>query len=97
VYITTPELDKRRKENHPDRIVIGGKTLERNDVVAKRFGESERTVNRRDREGAPYLFIGNIKYRPQPDYDDFVLSGIVRRRPGLNRRKPGRAKSGAVA
>jgi hypothetical protein len=88
VSITTPEFDKRRKENHPERIVIGGKTLERNDVTAQRYGESERTANRRDREGAPYLFIGNIKYRPQPDYDEFVLATVVRRpRLGRGRRK----------
>jgi hypothetical protein len=84
MYITTPEFDKRRKQNHPERIVIGGKTLERNDVTAQRYGESERTANRRDRLGAPYIFIGNIKYRPQPDYDDFVLATVVRR-PRLGR------------
>jgi hypothetical protein len=78
---TTQRLDRRCKHNHPERIVVGGKTLERNDVVAQRYGESERSVNRRDLKGAPYIRIGNIKYRPQPDYDDFVLfEGITRRR-----------------
>jgi hypothetical protein len=89
---TQPWLDKRRKEAHPERIVVGGKTLERNDVVAKRYGESERSTNRRDRQGAPYLYVSNIKYRPQPDYDEFVLAGVVRRRPVLSRRRPVRSK-----
>jgi hypothetical protein len=91
---TQPPLDRRCKQAHPERIVIGGKTLERNDVVAKRYGESERSTNRRDRQGAPYIFISNIKYRPQPDYDEFILARIVRR-PRLGR--AGRAKSGARA
>jgi hypothetical protein len=34
-------------------------------------------VNRRDRLGAPYIFISNIKYRPQPDYDNFLLSRCI--------------------
>jgi hypothetical protein len=98
MYITTPELDKRRKQNHPERIVVGGRTLERNDVTAKRYGESERSTNRRDRQGAPYIFISNIKYRPQPDYDEFVLARIVRR-PSLGRARISKAKgdTGGVA
>jgi hypothetical protein len=74
-------LDSRCRKTHPERIVVGGKTLERNDVVARRYGESERSANRRDRKGAPYIFISNIKYRPQPDYDNFILSGIKQHTP----------------
>src|SRR5215831_17833768 len=69
--------DPRRRELHPERIVVGDKTLERNDVVAKRYGESERSVNRRDSKGAPYIFLSGIKYRPQPDYDNFLLSSCI--------------------
>ena len=75
---TTPQLlDPRRRDAHPERIVVGTKTLERNDVVAKRYGESERSVNRRDRLGAPYIFLSGIKYRPMPDYDNFLLSRCI--------------------
>ena len=74
-------LDKRLKQAHPERIKVGSKTFERNDVVAGKYGESERSVNRRDPHGAPYIFFGNIKYRPQPDYDDFILSGIKQHKP----------------
>jgi hypothetical protein len=92
---TQPPLDKRRREAHPECIDIGGKKLERNDIVAKRHGTSVRSTNRRDGEGAPYLFIGNVKYRPQPDYDDFILSGIVRR-PRLGRTHAHISKRGAA-
>jgi hypothetical protein len=74
-----PPIDKRCKEAHPERIEVGGKILERNDVAAKRWGESERSTNRRDRQGAPYIMIANIKYRPQPDYDNFRLESITKR------------------
>lgn len=69
--------DPRCRELHPERIVVGDKVLERNDVVAKRYGKSERSVNRRDRNGAPYIFLSGIKYRPQPDYDNFLLSRCI--------------------
>jgi hypothetical protein len=76
--VLEPErLDPRCRETHPERIVVGDKVLERNDVVAAKYGESERSVNRRDRLGAPYIFISNIKYRPQPDYDNFLLSRCI--------------------
>ena len=70
-------LDPRRKEAHPERIVVGGLTYERGDITARKYGESVRSQNRRDREGAPYQYFGNIKYRPEPHYDNF----IVRRHP----------------
>jgi hypothetical protein len=84
-------LDKRCREAHPEVLVISGKTLERNDFVAKKYTESERTVNRRDREGAPYIYISNIKYRPQPDYDDFLLANYIKvdkPEPAKRRRAP---------
>jgi hypothetical protein len=84
---TQAPLDRRCKQAHPERIVVGGKTLERNDIVAQKYGESERSVNRRDRKGAPYIRIGNIKYRPQPDYDAFVLEGIEQHKPEARARR----------
>jgi hypothetical protein len=83
--------DPRRRELHPERIVVGDKTLERNDLVARRYGESERSVNRRDRLGAPCIFISGIKYRPQPDYDNFLLSSCIQvHKPQPSRRRKAR-------
>jgi hypothetical protein len=41
-------LDKRARRAHPERIVIGSETLERNDVYAQRLSMSERSLNRGD-------------------------------------------------
>jgi hypothetical protein len=82
---TEKPLDKRRRETHPERITAGSTTFERNDVTAARFGVTERTLNEIDKQGAPYQYFGNIKYRPQPDFDAHVLSGVRRRRPHRTR------------
>src|SRR5215470_675751 len=58
---TEPRLDPRRREAHPERITVGNEVFVRNDIKAKELGESERSVNRGDRHGAPFLFIGGIK------------------------------------
>ena len=74
-------LDKRRREAHPERITVGSTTFERNDITAARLGETVRTMNKRDRNGAPFQYFGGIKYRPLPDYDEHILSGIRRHQP----------------
>ncbi len=80
--ISTQEpLDKRCREAHPERIVVGDETFARNDVLAKRYGVSERTLNRGDRDGAPFRFFGGVKYRPEERYDAFVLNGIQTQKP----------------
>jgi len=78
---TEQRLDPRRRELHPERVVIGDETFLRNDIQAKQLGCSERSVDRGDKLGAPYLFIGGIKYRPERRYADFVLSRIQIRKP----------------
>jgi hypothetical protein len=80
-----PQLDRRRREMHPEYILVGGETFERNDATARRYGVSERTVNRGDREGAPYAFVGAVKYRPKERYDAHILSRIVESRPESQR------------
>jgi hypothetical protein len=81
-------LDPRRREMHPARITVGGEVFIRNDIQAKELGVSERSVNRGDRLGAPYLFIGGIKYRPEGSYAAFILSTVqVRKQPSPKRRK----------
>ena len=74
-------LRLRRREEHPERIVVGDETFIRNDVLAREQGESERTLNRDDRRGAPFRFFGGVKYRPQRLYAEFVMSTVrVRKR-----------------
>jgi hypothetical protein len=53
--------------------------LVRNDLIAKQQGTSERTVNRGDADGAPYIYIGAVKYRPEKGYQGFLASRIQRR------------------
>lgn len=79
-------IDKRRKEAHPEIIVAGGITYERNDIAAKKYGESERSANRRDPDGAPRQYFGGVKYRPQLHYDNYVASTIQQGRPRAPRR-----------
>jgi hypothetical protein len=81
-------LDPRRRELHPERVVIGDETFIRNDVQAKQLGCSERSVDRGDKHGAPFLFIGGIKYRPERRYAAFIMSRIqVRPLPSKRQKK----------
>jgi len=75
-------LDKRRKEARPAYITVADECFERNDLTAKRYGGSERTVNRGDARGAPFRFFNGVKYRPVKRYDAFVLATVeTRKRP----------------
>jgi hypothetical protein len=74
-------LDPRRRELHPERLKIAGQEFIRNDVQAKELGISERSVDRGDKLGAPWLMIGNIKYRPVQGFADFLLSRVQTRKP----------------
>jgi len=78
-------LDPRRRELHPERVVVGDEVFIRNDVQAKQLGCSERSVDRGDKHGAPFLFIGGIKYRPEKRYAAFIMSRIQVRRPPSKR------------
>ena len=79
-------LDPRRKEAHPETIIVGDEVFDRNDISAAKLGESERSHNRRDRQGAPYLYFGNVKYRPRQRLAAHLLAGIQERRPEPPRR-----------
>jgi hypothetical protein len=85
--ITELRLDPRRREAHPERIVIGDEVFIRNDIQAKQLGTSERSVNRDDKHGAPYRFFGGVKYRPEKAYAEFILSSIETDKPPLQRHK----------
>jgi len=84
---TEQRLDPRRREAHPEQITVGGEVFVRNDIQAKQLGCSERSINRGDRDGAPYLFIGGCKYRPQQRYAAFLLNSIQTRQPRTGKRK----------
>jgi hypothetical protein len=87
--MTTPTqpLDKRDRRSHPERITIGGETVERNDICAQRLCMSERSLNRGDARGAPFVFLGGIKYRPVERHDAFILSSIQVRKPQPPKRR----------
>ena len=80
-------MDKRCRSVHPKRIVVGNKIFERDDVTAKRFGVSTRTQTRGDAQGAPYRFFGGVKYRPLPDYHNFIINGIETDKPPPSKRR----------
>jgi hypothetical protein len=67
------------KKARPRVTIVGGETCLRNDVKAKKQGHTERTLNRGDKYGAPYIYIGGVKYRPEERYDAWLLSRIQTR------------------
>jgi len=82
------ETKDRRRSARPERLVIGGEEMVRNDVVAQEQGASERAVNRGDAHGAPYILLYGVKYRPIGRYHDFLLKRIQsRNQPPLRRRR----------
>lgn len=64
------------REMRPEHITIAGEEFERNDVTARRYGTTERSVNRGDANGAPYLTLHGVKYRPTKRYDEFIRSKV---------------------
>ena len=84
---TRPTKDRRRSAR-PERIMIGTEEMVRNDVVARDEGACERSINRLDPLGAPYIYIAGVKYRPLARYHQFILAQIkVRNRPTKRRRR----------
>src|SRR6516162_6575677 len=73
---------RRFRTERPERMMIGGEQMVRNDIVARDEGDAERTLNRRDKDGAPYIYIGGVKYRPIEQYHQFLLGRMqVRNQP----------------
>jgi hypothetical protein len=71
---------RRGRAERPERLVVNGETLVRNDVKASEIGATERTINRGDARGAPYVFVAGVKYRPETRYNEFLLSHITQAR-----------------
>jgi hypothetical protein len=76
-----------RRVNRPEHLVIAGEKCTRNDIKAKQLGGSERALNRGDKNGAPYLYVNGVKYRPER-YDDWLLSQIQTNKPTPRRHRP---------
>jgi hypothetical protein len=68
----------------------------RNDVIAREKGEAERTTNRADADGAPYMYIAGVKYRPIKRYHQYLLGQIQVRNQPRPRRPAARAGSRSV-
>ena len=58
--------------------LANGTMLERDDIAQQKKGQSQRTAARQDKDGAPFVMIAGVKYRPQPHYDDYFVTKIVR-------------------
>jgi hypothetical protein len=78
-------LDRRCRTTKPERVSIGDDVLVRDDIVAKEKGVTTRTLGRDDAKGAPYTYIGNVKYRPERQYHQFMASRIQVRKPPKRR------------
>lgn len=65
-----------RRAQRPERLTISGEEWVRNDIVAKEQGTTERTLNRGDAQGAPFTYVGGVKYRPERQYHEFLTSRI---------------------
>jgi hypothetical protein len=83
--MNTTVMDRRCRAAKPERIDISDDVLVRDDVLAKEKGVTTRTLGRGDSEGAPYTYIGNVKYRPEKQYHQFMASRIQVRKPPKRR------------
>jgi hypothetical protein len=76
---TIESVGRRKRQSKPTHIPLpNGDTGVRNDVVANEWGESERCLNKFDKQGAPYFFAGGCKYRPIGEFRAFRAAMIVR-------------------
>jgi hypothetical protein len=82
---TTAVMDRRCRAVKPERININDDVLVRDDVLAKEKGVTTRTLGRGDALGAPFTYIGNVKYRPEKQYHQFMASRIQLRKPPKRR------------
>jgi hypothetical protein len=80
-------LKGRRRAARPERILIGDEQMVRNDVLAQEQGVSERSLNRGDAHGAPYIMLFGVKYRPLRRYHEFLLKQIQIRNQSSRRRR----------
>jgi len=84
------KMDSRCRSARPERIDIGDDELVRNDIIARDERRSERGLNRGDADGAPYTYVGAVKYRPIKRYQKFLASRIRQAQPLSRHRRGGR-------
>jgi hypothetical protein len=77
---------RRSRSAHPERIPLNDDELVRNDLIAAELGSSERSVNRGDANGAPFMLVGGIKYRPIKAYRTYLAEQIKRKSQPQRRR-----------
>lgn len=65
-----------RRAQRPERLTINGEVWVRNDIAAAGQGITERSLNRGDAQGAPFAYVGGVKYRPERQYHEFLTSRI---------------------
>jgi len=70
-----------KREDHPECIKIGDSEWKRNDLIAKDEGRSERDLNRGDKDGDPYTYVGGVKYRPVKEHHEFMATKVRRLNP----------------
>ena len=58
---------------------IGDDVWIRQDVLAAEEGVTERTLNRGDRHGDPFVIHGGCKYRPLKGHQEYLAAKIQRR------------------
>jgi hypothetical protein len=74
-----PRGTKLRAER-PERIALAdGDCLLRNDLVAAEIGLSVRGLARYDADGAPFVFVGGVKYRPLGAFRQYLASRVKQR------------------
>ena len=76
---TETSVGRRSRTAHPERIPLNDDELVRNDLIAAEQGTSERLVNRGDANGAPFMLVGGIKYRPIKAYRTYLAEQIKRK------------------
>jgi hypothetical protein len=76
------QLDPRSRLSRPERIPLGDDVGIRDDIMAAQLGVITKTLSSYDRDGAPYLMVGNVKYRPERAFNEYLRSRIkVKGRP----------------
>jgi hypothetical protein len=91
---TTDAIGRRRRRparsTKPKHLNIAGESFTRNDIAAKEKAMSERGLNRLDKDGYPYIYLGGIKYRPDKAGDQYFLSRVIYRSKPTRGRRGGR-------
>ena len=86
-------VNARLRQSKPERIHLNDDELVRQDLIAVETGLSERSINRGDKDGAPFTYVGNVKYRPDKAYKQFLASRIqTKNQSPVRRRRAGRAR-----